>query len=416
MSLRALARAERALRGALGLLAAASAVASCALLGRDEQPDNMPQPQAEGGGGGGAQGGTPQPTLPRARKPPFRRGALGTGCSVANDCALGLSCIRGLCEVASFGLLPSEKECVQIDCTTTADCCGGLPVDAPEKCRSRAALCLQKLPGCEPNPCTRSSECAGGGVCTGRCLISSGECSGNVDCLANKCNAGKCTINFTTCSSDADCAANTCGGGSCACDNPAYQPTQPVCTDEDCDGLCLWSCESSRCVIPSACQSDAECFGARPICLAGQCVECADSEDCSFEKSCRSGSCETRCQSDANCALFEACQAGQCIYVGCRSDRECSLIPDVNALQLPAGFDPRLLRCNTVAGVGKCLIPCQTDSQCATTETCSGGLCEYIGCETNGECKTILGVHNQGSSDTQPWIPIVECRATDSSQ
>jgi hypothetical protein len=408
MSRSALARGQRAFRGAFALLGAAGAVASCSLWASDgDQPTRSP-PAASGGGG---EGGAPRVVIATPRTvAPRRRSQRGTGCSVTNDCALGLSCIRGLCELASFGLAPSAKECVQIDCTTSDDCCGGLPLEIPEKCRKRAAVCLKTLPGCETKACTRSSECAGGGVCTGHCSVSSGQCSGNVDCLANKCIGGKCSLNFSVCSSDAECAANTCGGGACACDNPGYAPLQPVCTDMDCEGLCLWSCEGSRCVIPSACQSDDECVGSKPICLDGQCVECRDSEDCSFEKSCRSGSCETRCQSDTNCGLFEACQAGECIYVGCRSDRECSLLPDVNALELAAGFDPRLLRCHTVAGVGKCLIPCQSDSQCATTETCSGGLCEYIGCETNAECKTILGVHDQVSSDAQPWIPSVECR------
>ena len=408
MSRSALVRSRRVLRSALALLGAVSAVASCSPGSSGHADDPTPRPEAQGGGGSGGTGTAP---LPVAHKPaPIRRGQRGTGCSVTNDCAVGLSCIRGLCELASFGLSPSGKECVQIDCTTKSDCCGGLPTDIPDKCRSRAALCLKGLPGCEAKACTRSSECAGGGVCTGHCLISSGECSGNVDCLANKCLEGTCSINFTACSSDAECAANTCGGGTCACDNPAYAPAQPVCADKDCDGLCLWSCESSRCVIPSACHADDECFGSKPLCLQGQCVECADSADCSFDKSCRAGSCETPCRSDSNCALFEACQAGECIYVGCRSDRECTLLPDVNALQLASGFDPRLLRCHTVAGVGQCLIPCQTDTQCATTETCSGGLCEYIGCETVAECKTIIGVHDQVSSDAQPWIPLVECR------
>jgi hypothetical protein len=97
--------------------------------------------------------------------------------------------------------------------------------------------------------------------------------------------------------------------------------------------------------------------------------------------------------------------------VGCRSDRECTLIPDVRSLGLAPGVDPRLLRCHTEDGVGRCVIPCQTDSQCATVEVCSGRLCQYIGCDTNEECATILGVHEQGASEERPWIASVECRA-----
>jgi hypothetical protein len=402
-------------KSALLLLGVLNAVIGCSLLsGESDDPPPQPKPPAQGGQGGAMTTPTAMvPTQTQPKPPRITRGRQGTGCSVRNDCASGLSCVRGLCEPASFGLTPTGKECEQIDCKKTADCCGNLPSEIPEKCRNRAAACTKTLPGCEPTPCTRSSECAGGGVCTGHCLVSSGECSGNLDCLANKCLSGKCSINFTACGSDADCSANTCGSGTCACGNPAYVPTLPVCTDPDCDGLCQWACEESRCVIPTTCASDDDCFGSKPRCVEGGCVECIDSADCSFEKTCRSGSCETRCKDDTNCALFQACQAGQCIYVGCRSDRECSLIPDVNALELTPGFDPRLLRCHTDAGVGKCVIPCEVDAQCAATETCDAGLCKYIGCENSDECKTILGVHNQTTSDAQPWIPAVDCRAVD---
>jgi len=352
-------------------------------------------------------------TAPPKRRPSApRRGRQGIGCTVKNDCAMGLSCIQGVCQPSSFGLTPSDKECVQIDCTSSADCCAGLPTRIPDKCRSRASTCLQQLPGCATKACTRSAECAGGGVCVGKCAVSSGECRGNIDCLANKCVEGKCSLDFTVCDSDAQCAPNACTGGSCSCENPSYSPNDPICQDPDCDGLCIWSCEDSRCVIPTSCKADADCFGSKPQCVDGNCVECSLSTDCSFGKICVDGSCETPCQDDEQCALFEACQAGECIYVGCRSDRECALVPDVKAIGLTPGTDPRLLRCHTDQGVGHCLIPCQTDSQCEKTDVCSGGLCKYIGCESTDECATILGVHDQVRSNEHPWVASVECRET----
>jgi hypothetical protein len=406
-------------RAALLLLCAAATLTGCSLWpGHGDDPTTSPaQSQAQSGGGQsnlGGQSGTASagaPTASASKPKAIRRGQRGTGCTVANDCAAGLSCVRGQCEPANFGLTASGKECVQIDCTTSADCCGKLSTEIPDACRSRASACLETLPGCETKACTRSSDCAGGGVCSGHCLISSGECSGNIDCLANKCISGSCSINFTACSTDADCAANTCSGGNCNCANPSYTPTKPVCSDPACDGLCLWACEDSRCVIPTVCSTDDDCFGSKPHCEQGECVECTDSTDCSFDRICRKNSCETRCQNDANCALFEACQAGECIYVGCRSDRECSLIPDVNALELPPGLDPRALRCHTENRVGTCVIPCENDSQCAVTETCEGGLCKYIGCENDSECKAIVGAQDKPTSDTEPWTPSYDCRA-----
>ncbi len=389
-------------RGALAIAGAALAILACSA-----PPEPGVRPPAAPPEGTASQAGA-APTLDGVKVE--TRSQRGLGCSVKNDCAPGLSCIRGVCQPSRFGLAPSHKECVQIDCKTTEDCCGELTTQIPQKCRSRPALCLEQLPGCVARACTRSRDCAGGGVCTGQCAVSSGECSGNVDCLANKCVGGACTLNFTACDSDAECAANTCLGGTCACENPTFTPEHPLCTDPDCEGLCLWSCEESRCALPTTCRGDEDCVGSKPVCAAGSCVECARSADCSFDKVCASGSCETRCENDSHCALFEACQAGECLYVGCRSDRECTLIPDVRALGLSAGFDTRLLRCHTEAGVGRCLVPCQTDAQCEVSEVCNGGLCEYIGCDSSAECKTIIGLHDQVSSDAQPWVPTVECR------
>jgi hypothetical protein len=376
-------------------------------------PGSEPDPVASSVAGAAASAAGQGTAGAPSRKPVARikRGRLGIGCSVKNDCEAGLSCIQGVCQPSSFELSPTGKECVQIDCTEPADCCGNLPMEVPEKCRARPSTCLQKLPGCVEKACTRSADCAGGGVCAGQCAVSAGECRGNVDCLANKCVEGTCSLNFTVCQSDADCAANTCAGGTCTCDNPNYSPLSPVCQDPDCADKCFWSCEDSRCVIPTSCGTSDDCFGSKPQCVDGTCVECSISTDCSFDKICVAGSCETSCQDDTQCGLFEACQVGECTYVGCRSNRECTLIPDVRSLALAPGVDPRLLRCHTADGVGRCIIPCQTDAQCGRTEVCSGGLCQYIGCDSSDQCATILGVHEQGSSSEQPWIGSVECRA-----
>ena len=375
-------------------------------------PATVAAPPGEAGAGG-VGGATDEVTPSGGQAQQARRSPRGLGCAVKNDCLPGFSCIRGVCQPASFGFSPTGKECVQIDCAASTDCCKGLPTTLPEKCRARAVSCLKDLPGCQPKACTRSRDCAGGGVCRGSCSVTSGECNGNVDCLANKCVGGKCTLDFTTCESDAACAGNSCVGGSCACENPSYTPTLPLCSDPDCDGLCLWTCEDSRCVLPSDCRSNDDCYGSKPMCADGTCVECAESLDCSFDKICLAGNCETPCSDDSNCGLFEACNRAECIYVGCRSDRECALLPDPAAVGLASGLDPRLLRCHTEAGVGRCLIPCQTDSQCATSEVCAGGLCQYIGCEDSSECKAIVGLHAQVTSDEHPWLASVECRAVD---
>ncbi len=403
---------------AVACSAVACLAVACSPGGEEKPQDDLPMGSGAMGGSAGGTGSEEngpekesEHGSPLQSKAPVRS-TQGTGCSVKNDCEDGFSCIRGLCQAESFGIEATGKECYQIDCTETADCCGHLETDISEECRSRAAKCLETLPGCSAGEeCTSSSDCSGGGVCSGNCSVSEGNCTGNVDCLANRCVDGFCSLNFTPCSSNAECAANTCTGGSCDCSNPSYDPADPVCENEECEELCRWACEESRCVIRSDCQDNEDCFGARSLCDEGSCVECKSSTDCSFDRICLSGRCEKLCQNDTHCPLFEACDSGQCIYVGCRSDRECTLIPDVESVGLSSGVDPRLLRCHTEDGIGKCIIPCQTDAQCPTTEVCSGGVCEYIGCETDAECKTIVGAHDQDAAEELPWVSKVECRS-----
>src|SRR6185295_2482859 len=91
MSRRALARGERALRGALVLLGVASTVFGCSLLpGQSDDP--TPAQAGHGGSAGGSAGtaGTASAVVPTRRIPvPIRRSQRGAGCSVANDCAVG---------------------------------------------------------------------------------------------------------------------------------------------------------------------------------------------------------------------------------------------------------------------------------------------------------------------------------------
>ncbi len=364
---------------------------------------------SEGGSGAEGSGGSKGPIIERG----IRRSERGTGCVAQNDCSLSQSCVRGRCQPAQFAVEPTGKECFRVDCAKTSDCCRGAGSEEPlDKCRSRAAMCSSTLPGCVETQCDGSSDCAGGGVCVGSCSVTAGECRGAADCVQNLCADGHCTIDFADCGSDADCLANNCVGGQCACDNPSYEPAAPICSDEECEDACIYACENSRCVIPTDCESSNECFGTTSLCDEGKCVECTNTNDCTFGEVCRQGRCETPCSSDLHCPLFEACEAGECIYVGCRSDRECTLLPSLSEAGI-AEVDQRLLRCTTINGVGRCILPCTSDGQCPPTEVCEKGVCQYIGCETASECKAILGAFNEQSDESRPWVSELECRAPD---
>lgn len=124
------------------------------------------------------------------------------------------------------------------------------------------------------------------------------------------------------------------------------------------------------------------------------------------------GHCGPACKADTQCALFEACQAGECVFVGCRSDRECVL--QARAANAAPTQDPRLAKCNIENNLGTCVFPCEIDAQCASTEVCLSGVCTYIGCETNSECTTIAGLHNlPAPTPDRPWTTTAVCEAED---
>jgi hypothetical protein len=183
-------------------------------------------------------------------------------------------------------------------------------------------------------------------------------------------------------------------------------PTAAICSDPQCEGICGYTCLEERCVVDARCASDVQCGATTPYCSEGACVECLSSDDCEMEE-CVDGHCGPQCETDTQCKLFEACQAGECVYVGCRTDRECVL----KAGAAPPGQDPRLARCQIEEGHGTCVFPCEIDAQCAPSEVCLEGMCEYIGCETDTECKTIAGLHDQPQpTPERPWVTNVQCR------
>lgn len=398
---------------------------------RDTTPDDDDGPAADGSGGtqatggtGGGAGGDLKETDPDP-KDPVIKGERGSSCDSTNDCEGGLSCIvtaacpagvacaNKSCQPSNFDILGTGKQCDIVQCASRADCCGDMPQEAPAKCDGRDRKCFEpSLPECVATSCTDDDGCSGGGTCHGSCYYDGEDCKTSDECVANTCvidqvdpNNNYCSLSSTYCTSDANCATNSCGTLYCDCTNPEYDPTDPICTDEDCEGICGFACEDELCVVDTSCMDDAECALATPFCDAGACVECLSDDDCDDEP-CLAGRCGPECEQDTQCGLFEACQGSECVYVGCQTDRECVL-----GATPGDGQDPRLSTCRIEAGVGTCVFPCEIDAQCAPTEVCLEGVCEYIGCETDNECKTIVGLHNLPVPTLeQPWTTKAVCR------
>jgi hypothetical protein len=342
---------------------------------------------------------------------PARAGERNSSCLAKNDCEAGLSCIFGRCSPTDFDFKASGKECNIVQCETTDDCCGDNPQTVPEKCEGRATVCSPTLAGCNPAACDGDTDCDGGGTCGSTyCSQTFEACDSNTDCEDVCTVDGYCSLSLGACLEDTDCVQeNTCGGGQCDCSNPDYDFTDPICTDESCDTLCVLKCEDRICVSNFECETAEDCFGAAGnMCVDGACVECEMDEDCDeeSEEACVSGICEKPCKFDEECDQFESCKKGECVFQGCQSDLECALDPATTAVE------PRLLRCIEGAdGFGACKLPCDVDAHCAATEICASGYCKDIGCADDLDCATIVGTSNQDTSTERPYVSRGVCEA-----
>jgi hypothetical protein len=410
--------------GSCGLVLTALGLA---LACKQEPDEPTPMtPTSTAGSSSGGSGGTAPAAEGGAPDDAVRKGERGTSCDSTNDCAddlscvvtrdcpVGVNCANKSCQPSDFDLMGTGKSCVVSDCASKADCCGDMPETAPAKCASRKSVCnTPTLPGCTVKLCTADLDCGEGTCRTSTCSLGGAACSTTADCAANTCDpvTMKCSVSQTDCSLTA-CSVNSCPTRYCNCQNPDYLPSSPICTDPECEGICGFTCKEERCVVDTRCSADTECGAATPFCTDGSCTECRNSEDCDMEE-CIDGRCGPQCESDTQCKLFETCSTGKCVYVGCRSDRECVLQAGNSA----SSQDPRLAKCRIEEDRGTCVFPCEVDAQCAPTEVCLEGVCEYLGCETDAECKTIAGLHNlPAPTPERPWITKAACRASSAAQ
>lgn len=375
---------------------------------------------------------------------PETQGQRGENCQARNDCVSGLACLNGICAKNEFNIEVTAKQCTRVECKTDDDCCGGRATVAPKKCAGRDEICTKPtLTGCVQTACTSDATCQGGAPCMGTCT-GQGQtgmaCSTVGDCtpVTNTCvinpgfTSGTCSATFNFCDAITPCATPTvsCTAKSCRCQNPAYDPTDPICTDTDCEDICLLRCQDSLCLQDKSCKADAECLAVGlKLCDSGRCVQCLADSDCDEKnnETCDdAGRCHKPCTQNEECGLFEACnkKTGACTYVGCQSDRECILAasrgqqvtgtggsgntPAVSS----SGDDPRLYKClpsSEGSSINTCKIPCENDGSCGQFQACDAGFCKFVGCKTDEECRVYLGIANQTTSDTKPYVTTAKC-------
>jgi hypothetical protein len=371
---------------------------------------------------------------------PETRGKRGETCLARNDCDTGLACLNGICAKNEFNVEVTAKQCTRVECAEDTDCCGDKQTEAPEKCTGRESICNEPtLPGCVTQSCVSETTCLGGAPCLGTC-VGTGQTAGTTcetaaDCpkVENTCvipaglTSGTCSATFTFCDSITPCTTlpATCSAKSCRCQNPDYMPASDICTDADCEDICLLRCQDSLCLEDKSCKTDAQCLAlGLTKCDGGRCVDCTTNKDCDTknDETCERGQCVKPCTQNEECGLFEACQKdGTCKYVGCESDKECILAASRNTQVTPgdgtaqavsgSADDPRLYKClpSETADYKTCKIPCENDGSCGQFQVCDGGYCKFVGCDSDEECRAYLGIANQMTSDNKPYIATAKC-------
>lgn len=346
---------------------------------------------------------------------PSARGQRGESCQARNDCEPGLACVNFMCVKNEFDISAEAKQCDLIQCQTTEDCCGDRPTEAPARCADRDRICsTPTIPGCLATTCTSNDDCNGGTCATGICSNLAIACTSNADC-AETCDTalGECVVSGLACEDDTSCVGSgTCTGRICSCANPDYDPLNEICSDPDCVNICTLACEEERCVVDTSCESDADCSILTPHCKGGRCVECTEDEHCdeANDEACVQNVCRKPCTVNEECPLFYSCDAGECVYRGCTSDRECVLALGGNGA---GGDDSRLAKClpsDADPAINTCKIPCENDAACGKLQICEAGYCKFVGCQTDEECRAYLGIENEQTSPTKPYVNRAVCR------
>lgn len=185
------------------------------------------------------------------------------------------------------------------------------------------------------------------------------------------------------------------------------ETTKDCCGDRDEDD-CFYACEEQKCSYKrEQCQEDDDCrFINGGLCESGRCVQCKTTADCADEEDiCVEGRCIEGCKVDDECPVFNNCQAGQCVHVGCVSDRECILYSRNADAKCEESKDEK------DKGKKSCSIPCEENAECGTLNVCEDGECKFLGCETDTDCRAYhRDTNSSGPGDFTPRSVCVDLK------
>jgi len=279
------------------------------------------------------------------------------------------------------------------ECTTTADCSGGLYCTdgvccEAETCGTCAACNVAGFTGtcAKVTSANDSDTCTGTKTCDekGACKVAPGQaCTKTSECAAGFCVDGVCCE--TECSGACQaCRADLKAAGESGTCGPVKAGLDPrdECAAEDqatcgLDGTCDGAGACRKFPSGTSCASAGHtsvCVGNRAtgfICDGkGTCGNSSTGTECgSFVCDVATGGCPSACTDDAQCVAPLSCDkaTGACAV---KSNPKCK---DEKTLTQPDGtnVDCGAYRCNQ----GKCNTGCTSASECSSGNVCSSGAC-----------------------------------------
>lgn len=176
----------------------------------------------------------------------------------------------------------------------------------------------------------------------------------------------------------------------------------------------IWGADNEQPdVVVIECETNRDCYGERPFCKDGICVECLSSGDCKEGEICNErNEChlvERSCSRPSDCDMGFICKDSKCV-VGCITDKDC-----------PPATKPNNKFCNLNSQNPLC-VECLTDSDCVKagigtkcdefkvciTISCNPPCQDWEHCTNDGKCELNDGACNN-DKDCQIVDPSTIC-------